>query len=157
MKKEFRQGAIGALMDEYERAAYDLKFILLSIPADTFKKICDPATDDPDCKSMQTILIHVVRSGYSYSNQIRLFLGHEIHTPSFAINTPQDAVAELNRMLYHTILSVGDNWLLSSQEILATRSETKWGIYDIEMMFEHAIVHILRHRRQIERFMSESK
>ncbi|MDB5153002.1 MAG: DinB family protein [Mucilaginibacter sp.] len=28
-----------------------------------------------------------------------------------------------------------------------------WGqVYDIEQMTEHAIVHILRHRRQIERF-----
>ena len=29
-----------------------------------------------------------------------------------------------------------------------------WGqYYDIEQLFEHAIVHILRHRRQIERFL----
>ena len=31
---------------------------------------------------------------------------------------------------------------------------TSWGqLYDIEQLFEHAIVHILRHRRQIERFL----
>ncbi|MGY0037018.1 hypothetical protein [Pedobacter sp. NJ-S-72] len=30
---------------------------------------------------------------------------------------------------------------------------TGWGqLYDIEQLMEHAIVHILRHRRQIERF-----
>jgi len=30
----------------------------------------------------------------------------------------------------------------------------KWGqLYDVEQLFEHAIVHILRHRRQIERFL----
>ena len=30
----------------------------------------------------------------------------------------------------------------------------KWGqTYDPEQLFEHAIVHILRHRRQIERFL----
>lgn len=30
----------------------------------------------------------------------------------------------------------------------------KWGqYYDIEQLVEHAIVHILRHRRQIERFL----
>jgi hypothetical protein len=29
----------------------------------------------------------------------------------------------------------------------------RWGqVYDIEQMMEHAIVHILRHRRQIEKF-----
>ncbi|MCR9290718.1 MAG: DinB family protein, partial [Bacteroidetes bacterium] len=30
----------------------------------------------------------------------------------------------------------------------------RWGqLYDVEQLFEHAIVHILRHRRQIERFL----
>ena len=29
-----------------------------------------------------------------------------------------------------------------------------WGqLFDIDQLFEHAIVHILRHRRQIERFL----
>ena len=30
----------------------------------------------------------------------------------------------------------------------------RWGqLYNVEQLFEHAIVHILRHRRQIERFL----
>lgn len=30
----------------------------------------------------------------------------------------------------------------------------RWGqLYDVEQLFEHAIVHILKHRRQIERFL----
>jgi hypothetical protein len=33
--------------------------------------------------------------------------------------------------------------------------KTSWGqCYDIEQMMEHAIVHILRHRRQIEKFIT---
>jgi hypothetical protein len=33
------------------------------------------------------------------------------------------------------------------------KMKTSWGqVYDIEQLFEHAIVHILRHRRQIENF-----
>jgi hypothetical protein len=39
---------------------------------------------------------------------------------------------------------------MTEEEISATLMETHWGSYNIEMMFEHAIVHILRHRRQIE-------
>ena len=27
--------------------------------------------------------------------------------------------------------------------------------YDVEQLFEHAIVHVLRHRRQIERFIQK--
>ena len=31
--------------------------------------------------------------------------------------------------------------------------KVRWGqTYDVEQLYEHAIVHILRHRRQIERF-----
>ena len=32
--------------------------------------------------------------------------------------------------------------------------KVRWGqYYDVEQLFEHAIVHVLRHRRQIERFL----
>ena len=34
------------------------------------------------------------------------------------------------------------------------KMRVSWGqLYDVEQIFEHAIVHILRHRRQIERFL----
>jgi hypothetical protein len=36
----------------------------------------------------------------------------------------------------------------------AGKIHVTWGqSYDVEQLFEHAIVHILRHRRQIERFL----
>ena len=39
---------------------------------------------------------------------------------------------------------------------MAAQSEkihSPWGVvYDVEQLMEHAIVHILRHRRQIEKF-----
>jgi hypothetical protein len=32
--------------------------------------------------------------------------------------------------------------------------KTRWGVdYNIDQLFEHAIVHVLRHRRQIEKFL----
>ena len=34
---------------------------------------------------------------------------------------------------------------------------TSWGQrYDIDQLLEHAIVHVLKHRRQIERFIASS-
>ena len=36
--------------------------------------------------------------------------------------------------------------------------KTRWGqLYDVDQLFEHAIVHVLRHRRQIERFIVKLK
>jgi hypothetical protein len=43
---------------------------------------------------------------------------------------------------------------LSNEQLLAQKVLVRWGQrYDIEQLFEHAIVHVLRHKRQIERFL----
>ncbi len=152
-KRTFRTGAIGALMDEYERAAEELKNILKDIPQEIFEKIYDRNTTDEDCRSILTITRHVVAAGYGYGNQIRIFLGFTPHKPEYKIETPHDAIRMLEKVLTFTANSVEGKWNLSESEIIATRRETRWGLYDIEMMFEHAIVHILRHRRQIEKFI----
>jgi hypothetical protein len=154
MNKQFRTGAIGALMDEYERASEDLKNILQNLPQDKFEKIYDPDTQDEDCRSILTIMKHVVAAGYGYGNQIRIFLGFSPHKPEYKIETTHDAVRMLEKVLTFTANSIEGKWNMTEAEIIATRRETKWGLYDIEMMFEHAIVHILRHRRQIEKFLN---
>lgn len=154
-KKNFRTGAIGALMDEYERAAYDLITILEKLPADKFERIYDPKTTDEHCRSIKSIINHVVDAAYRYANQIRIFLAIVPVKPEFKIENTKDAVRALNKVLTFTANSIEGFWNLSDDQILATRQQTKWGLYDIEMMFEHAIVHILRHRRQIEKFLSQ--
>jgi len=153
MTKTFRTGAIGALMDEYERASEDLKNILQNLPQDKFEKIYDSGTQDEDCRSILTIMKHVVAAGYGYGNQIRIFLGFTPHKPEYKIETPHDAIRMLEKVLTFTANSIEGKWNMTEAEIIATRRETRWGLYDIEMMFEHAIVHILRHRRQIEKFL----
>ena len=43
---------------------------------------------------------------------------------------------------------------MSDQEAVDTKMQVRWGpTYDFEQLFEHAIVHVLRHRRQIDRFL----
>jgi hypothetical protein len=153
MLKEYRSGAIGALMDEYERVALEMKNLLHTISQEEFVKICDPITLDEDCRSIQTIMKHVVRSGYGYADQICVFLNKPAANYNFHIYNVVHATEELDKMIQHTAGIVFDKHELSSEEIAATLQQTKWGLYDVEMMFEHAIVHILRHRRQIEKFL----
>lgn len=153
-KRNFRSGSIGALMDEYERAASDLITILENLPADKFTKIYDPSTSDKNCKSVNSIMAHVIDAAYRYANQIRIFLALVPVKPDFRIDSVNDSIRALNKVLTFTANSVEGFWNLTRDQILATRQQTKWGLYDIEMMFEHAIVHILRHRRQIEKFLS---
>ena len=43
---------------------------------------------------------------------------------------------------------------LPEEEASSLQIRSGWGpLYDFEQLFEHAIVHVLRHRRQIERFL----
>lgn len=151
--KNFRTGPIGALMDEYERAALELIKLIESLPADKFIRIYDSKTEDEDCRSIKSISTHVVDAAYRYANQIRIFLALVPITPEFKIEKNKDAARAINKVLTFTANSIEGFWNLTEAQILATRQQTKWGLYDIEMMFEHAIVHILRHRRQIEKFL----
>ena len=78
MPKIYREGALGALMDEYERAAKDLQKLLRTIDSTTYLLILDTKTKDKDCRSIENIMNHVVRAGYSYSNYIRKQFGEEV-------------------------------------------------------------------------------
>ena len=152
----FRQnGAIGALLDEYERAVKDLQTVISPLTPEELTKIVDKQTNDPDCVSIQTILSHVVCSGYGYIVYIRKHCGEELN---FFERERLDSVA-----LYHTALTemfryneqfFEDYPNVSIEELNNDKKiKTRWGqLFDIEQLLEHAIVHILRHRRQIEKF-----
>ncbi len=156
MQKYRDNGAIGALLDEYEKALNEL--ILLIKPINNFQltHIVDPETKDQDCRSIQTILSHVLSSGYNYVICIRQHLGEEI---AFATNiTLHDTSAyieALQKMFSFNEQLFSDYPDITLSEKDATKQiRTKWNHhYDVETLFEHAIVHILRHRRQIERFL----
>jgi hypothetical protein len=157
MEKLYRPGAIGALMDEYERVALELKNLLITITQEEFTKIRDPYTKDEDCRSIQSIMKHVVSAGYRYADQICIFLKKPVVNHNYHIYNVVHAIDELEKVIQDTAETVTGYFQLSREEILATRAETRWGLYDIEMMFEHAIVHILRHRRQIEKFLRSDR
>lgn len=69
--KKYREGASGALLDEYERAIADLQQTISDVTDKELVRIADETTSDPICKSIQTILSHVWCSGYSYAIYIR--------------------------------------------------------------------------------------
>ena len=150
--KAYRNGPIGALMDEYERASADLKLLIRSISEPDFTKVIDAQTGDENCRSVQTIITHVVQSGYSYANYIRGQLGTPRSSPVAGPVQRQEAEAEINAMLDYTANTLDGRWGMSHDEIARIFIDSRWGVrYDLEQLLEHAIVHILRHRRQIER------
>jgi len=69
-------------MDEYERAAGVLKHLVEAIPEDKFVEILDSATRDADCRSVQTIMAHVVGAGYAYADYLRELFSIRPNRPS---------------------------------------------------------------------------
>ncbi|KFF17321.1 DinB family protein [Flavobacterium hydatis] len=155
MTKIYRQGASGALLDEYERAIIDLQDTISDISETELIKIVDNQTSDSSCRSIQTILSHVVCSGYAYAIYIRRFKGETINFRDEIFHTSiQDYNNHLNdsfNFMVDSLNGINDNQLEESDN--NKKLITSWGqIYDIEQILEHAIVHVLRHRRQIEKY-----
>ena len=154
--KTYRKGGVGAMMDEYERAAAELAGIVRGIsPTRTMSGCATPHarselpidTDDH---------VHVVNSGIQLRGLHPPGVHRSIRAP--AVRTPSEvrhtSLRDSNRMLAYTVRTLEGRWTYSDEQTGAVRINSRWGVqYDMEQILEHAIVHILRHRRQIERFL----
>ena len=65
-------------LDEYEKSLNELIETINDISEKELAKIIDFETNDEDCKSIQSILTHVVQSGYTYVVEIRKWLGENL-------------------------------------------------------------------------------
>lgn len=160
MKKYRDNGAIGALLDEYERAIEDLKNVIQPLSQNQLVTIVDHETKDKDCQSIQTILAHVVESGYTYVISIRKWLGETIdYKEKENLSSVVQYSTALDEMFLYNLQLFEDYPTVQLEEYdVAKKIKVRWGqYYDVEQLMEHAIVHILRHRRQIERFIIKMK
>jgi uncharacterized damage-inducible protein DinB len=149
------KNAVNALLSEYRKVILELQNVIQNIPDEKLVLTITPNTNNEDCLSIQTILAHVVNSGYAYCVYIRNLRDATIKRPKKEIRkSVEEYKADLNNVLlytYETFDIIYDDDLESFNEL--EKIKTSWGqIYDIEQLFEHAIVHVLRHRRQIENF-----
>lgn len=149
-----RTGPRGALLDIYEQALSDLKKTIEKIRDEDLLIITDSNTPDENCRSIQTILTHVVHSGYGYATYIHNLTGPHRERPA---KTSGLTVNEFSRDLDEMFLYTEEVFSrIKDEDAEQNNNEHKimtgWGQqYDIEQLTEHAIVHVLRHRRQIER------
>src|SRR5436305_12724436 len=152
--KEYRKGAVGALMDEYERAGEELARLIRGLTDDEFEAVRDLRTKDEECRSIRSVVHHVVTSGYSYALYLRAAFSEQGSRPEVPLGTRTESVAQLKAMLAYTASTLEGRWEMQDDQISEARIKSRWGqTYDLEQMLEHAIVHVLRHRRQIERFL----
>jgi hypothetical protein len=154
MTKLYRKGAVGALLDIYEQAISDFKKTITDIPDKALTIIIDQQTTDENCKSIQTILSHVVSSGYGYATYIHNLKGYNMRRSDKTFHiTIMEYSEDLTNVFAYTeniFKEIKDNELEQPDNSL--KIKTGWGqLYDIEQMTEHAIIHILRHKRQIDK------
>lgn len=148
-----KTGTIAALLEEYQKAIIELQNTITNIDSEKLSVIVDNQTTDLNCKSIQTILTHVIGSGYSYCVYIRNHRGIMDTRPEKILKpTTEEYIEDLNKVFdytFETFQEIENNEL---EEYDNTKKiKTMWGQqYDIEQLMEHAIVHVLKHRRQIE-------
>jgi hypothetical protein len=155
MKKFRNTGAIGALLDEYEKAVREIMQTIEDLTEQELKQVVDKDTSDQNCVSIQSILGHVVRAGYNYVIAIRKYLGEQTdYISGPVVDSVQQYQDELIRMFEFNEKFFADYPDIKLEEYEEDKKiHVRWGQkYDVEQLFEHAIVHVLRHRRQIERF-----
>lgn len=150
-------GARGALLSEYKRAIGELKDVVKDVGPGLLAAVLDKDTNDQNCRSVQSILSHVVHAGYGYAIKIESLKSLQYTRPKKAIyDSIIPYVEDIDSMLHYTA-RVLDKFKDEDLEeyINEKKIQTEWGqCYDIEQMMEHAIVHILRHRRQLEELLS---
>jgi hypothetical protein len=146
------KGAVTALLDIYKNTLVHLKDSIATISSEKLTKVIDADTPDDNCQSLQTILAHVVNSGYSYAISIYNSKGNNEIRPAKLFHS--DVISfqhDLDKMFAYTVFvfeGIYDTDLEIYEE--AKKIKTGWGqYYDIEQLMEHAIVHVLRHQRQI--------
>ena len=146
-------GAKKALLAEYRKALDELISVISPLTTDELIRIIDSNSDDPDAKSVQAILSHVYTSVYSYSVYIEKGIGINTIRPQREIfDDVQSYIQKLNQGFeYCEQIITNHPQIILEQTEPSKKINTTWGQqYDVEQLMEHAIVHILRHRRQIE-------
>lgn len=102
--EDYRKGAVGALMDEYERAVFELKTIVRRIGEENYVRIADAETENEECRSIQTMMNHIVDAGYAYANDLRPLISMNVEPYQFRPIPYRDFSGEVDEMLAYTTI-----------------------------------------------------
>lgn len=148
-------GPFGALMDEYARAAEDFCGVVESFDLPRFD--AERPSDNPNTISPRAICLHAIGAAHRYAHYIRKARGVQFveryEADAARLRSPRDVRGLLAEGIVFTEQTVEPLLAASEPEIQALSFVVRWGPrYDPEMILEHAVCHLLRHRRQLERW-----
>ncbi len=150
-----RSGPFGALMDEYARAAEDFCRVVETFDPPRF--MTERASNNPNTVSPKSICVHACGAAHRYAHYIRKARGQDFVEPydldPARIGSPRDVRGALAEGITFTEATVEPLLNAPQEEIQGLTFTVRWGpVYDPEMILEHAVCHLLRHRRQLERW-----
>lgn len=83
--------------------------MLSDVSPEEIIKIADSETDDSECKSIQTVLTHVIGSGYGYAVIIRKYLDEKSdYKDEVLLNTVEEYLDELQHMFQFNVRLFAD-------------------------------------------------
>ena len=151
----FRPGSIGALMDEYERAARDMKAVLSNVTEAEYHAVVDP---NPNLDSIRTMMTHVINSGYGYATYVSKALGTPIDRPKVETVSYAEVIPLIDSILKFTDDVLKPHYLMPEDDMDTITMTSPWKVvYSIDQMLEHAVCHVLRHRRQVEKYVGRMR
>ncbi len=150
-----RSGAFGALLDETAAAADAFCRVVERFSLETWHR--EQPSNDPSTVSPRAIAAHVCGAARRYADYIRKALDlpyvDVYETPIDKVREPFDVRPLLAEALRYTEEAVEGFHGQPEEAWEKVTFAVRWGpTYDPEMILEHGLVHLLRHRRQLERW-----
>ena len=114
------------------------------------------AHGDADYESAERLVTHVQGAARGYLTWIREVLGDPI-TDLEVVRDPQVVVPRLDAYLEETLAAWPRHLAaLVDAQLAPATYRTRWGeMFTVDQMLEHAVVHPMRHRIQLERLLAE--
>lgn len=152
MTTEFRSRGVRALVLLHDR---EVRAFLAVWRRASALGVVPPETTDPDCKSLEAMAHHVFRAARGYLTWVCEVL--ERPMPSLpqppepeGLGAEAGAYVETLAAAYREHMAWMPNEVLDSPKTYMTR----WNLpIAVESMLEHAVVHPMRHRLQIEQWL----
>lgn len=148
MKQQKKISIAESLLNEYATSIELLKETLGKVRNEQLQTVILTEPDDKEFESIQSILSHVLFWGYYYIRMIEIDkkLSGSKWNRRDSFETILEYINELDKMYkvsYDFLINLTDKEMMESNPKFC----------DIEGLIEHAIVHVYRHKSQIERFI----
>jgi uncharacterized damage-inducible protein DinB len=120
------------------------------------KSLTLPQTKDADYKSLDHLLLHVLRSSGRYITWICAQL--ELPDPGIAVPPPVNKIEDEARSYLNHVIAKWEDQLadVKEEKFIEITFKSNWGVqYCIDAMLEHAVMHPIRHQHQLLKLLKE--